>query len=40
MRQLNQENKAKIFPQLDAASEKIISLLMEYKQDVDRDYWL
>ena len=40
MRQLNQGNDAKLFPQLDQASEKIISLLKEYKQDVNRDYWL
>ena len=40
MRQLKQNDEAKLYSQLDQASEKIISFLKEYKQGVDRDYWL
>ncbi|MCP5244434.1 MAG: hypothetical protein H6937_00075 [Burkholderiales bacterium] len=40
IQQLTQNDEATLFPQLDQASEKIISFLKEYKQDADRDYWL
>lgn len=40
LQQLNEGNETKLFSQLDQASEKIISFLMKYKQDVDREYWL